>query len=68
MWLLTVVPRERVVRAAIFIGSVGLFLGAGGGILAVYRSSRFAGLGLMFAGSLIAFFGYLIPLIEPDPD
>ena len=68
MWLLTVAPRERVVRAAISIGSVGLFLGAGGGILAVYRSSRFAGLGLMFAGSLIAFFGYLIPLIEPDPD
>lgn len=68
MWLLTVAPRDRVVRAGIVIGSAGLLLGAGGGILAVYHSSRFAGLALMFAGSLIAFFGYLIPLIEPDPD
>jgi hypothetical protein len=68
MWLVTVAPRDRVVRAAIFIGSAGLVLGAAGGILAVYHSSRFPGLGLMFAGSLIAFFGYLIPLIEPDAD
>ena len=66
MWLVTVAPRRRVVRAGIFIGLVGLGLGAGGGILAVYHSSRFAGLALMFVGSLVAFFGYLIPLLEPE--
>jgi hypothetical protein len=66
MWLVTVAPRQRVVRAGIVVGLVGLGLGAGGGILAVYHSSRFAGLALMFVGSLVAFFGYLIPLIEPE--
>lgn len=66
MWLVTLAPRQRVVRAGIVIGLVGLALGAGGGILAVYHSSRFAGLALMFAGTLVAFFGYLIPLIEPE--
>jgi hypothetical protein len=65
MWLVTVAPRQRVVRAGIVIGLVGLALGAGGGVLAVYHPSRFAGLALMFAGTLVAFFGYLIPLIEP---
>jgi hypothetical protein len=67
MWLVTVTPRQRVVRAGIVIGLVGLALGAAGGILAVYHSSRFAGLALMFGGTLVAFFGYLIPLIEPEP-
>jgi hypothetical protein len=66
MWLVTVAPRQRVVRAGIVIGLVGLGLGAGGGILAVYHPSRLAGLTLMFLGSLVAFFGYLIPLIEPE--
>jgi hypothetical protein len=67
MWLVTVSPRERVVRAGIAIGLAGLVLGAAGGILAVYHASRFAGLALMFVGTLVAFFGYLLPLIEPDP-
>jgi len=67
MWLVTVAPRQRVVRVGIVIGLVGLALGAAGGILAVYHSSRFAGLALMFGGTLVAFFGYLIPLIEPEP-
>ncbi len=68
MWLVTVAPRHRVGRVGSVVGLVGLALGAGGGILAVYESSRFAGLALMFAGSLVAFFGYLIPLIEPESD
>jgi hypothetical protein len=67
MWLVTVSPRERIVRAGIVIGLAGLVLGAAGGILAVYHASRFAGLVLMFVGTLVAFFGYLLPLIEPDP-
>jgi hypothetical protein len=49
------------------IGLAGLALGAAGGILAVYHASRFAGLALMFVGTMVAFFGYLLPLIEPDP-
>jgi hypothetical protein len=67
MWLVTVSPRERIVRAGIVIGLAGLVLGAAGGILAVYHASRFAGLALMFVGTLVAFFGYLLPLVEPDP-
>jgi hypothetical protein len=67
MWLVTLSPRERIVRAGIVIGLAGLGLGAGGGVLAVYHASRFAGLALMFVGSLVAFFGYLLPLVEPDP-
>ena len=54
-------------RAGIVIGLAGLALGAGGGVFAVYHASRFAGLALMFVGSLVAFFGYLLPLVEPDP-
>ena len=68
MWLVTVSPRQRIVRAGIVIGLAGLALGAAGGILAVYQASRFAGLALMFVGTLVAFFGYLLPLIEPDPE
>ena len=67
MWLVTVSPRERIVRAGIVIGLAGLVLGAGGGVLAVYHASRFAGLALMSVGTLVAFFGYLLPLSEPDP-
>ena len=66
------VARDRVAPRAdracgITIGLAGLALGAGGGILAVYHASRFAGLALMFVGTLVAFFGYLLPLAEPDP-
>jgi len=66
MWLVTVAPRQRVVRGGIVIGLVGLALGAAGGIIAVYHSFRFCGLALMVAGTVVAFFGYLIPLIEPE--
>ena len=68
MWLVTVSPRERIVRAGIVIGLAGLVLGAAGGILAAYHASRLAGLALMFVGTLVAFFGYLLPLLEPDPE
>ena len=68
MWLVTVSPRQRIVRVGIVIGLVGLALGAAGGILAVYQASRFAGLALMFVGTVVAFFGYLLPLIEPDSE
>jgi hypothetical protein len=68
MWLVTVSPRQRIVRVGIVIGLAGLALGAAGGIVAVYQASRFAGLALMFVGTVVAFFGYLLPLIEPDSE
>ena len=36
MWLVTLSPPERIVRAGTVIGLAGLALGAGGGVLAVY--------------------------------
>ena len=45
-------------------GLVGLALGAGGGALTVSHSWRLAGMGLMFAGALLAFLSYVIPLAD----
>ena len=66
MFLVVAAPRGRMTRAGTLIGLAGLALGAGGGILAVYHPSRMAGLVLMLVGTVVAFFGYLIPLAEPE--
>ncbi len=66
MCLVLVAPRERIGHAGVVIGLAGLALGAGGGMLAAYHPSRFAGLVLMLVGTLVAFFGYLMPLAEPE--
>jgi hypothetical protein len=64
-----VVPRGgRVIVLGAGIGLGGLLLGAGGGMLAVYHPWRLAGLALMFVGSFIALFGFLVALHEPMPD
>ena len=47
-------------------------LGAGGGALTVSHTWRLTGMGLMFAGALVAFLAYVIPLADdsarvPDP-
>jgi hypothetical protein len=55
---------SRFVRLGAQIGLVGLILGAGGGILSVVQAWRLTGMGLMFAGALLAFFGYVIPLAD----
>ncbi len=55
---------SRFVRLGAQTGSVGLALGAGGGMLSVFHPWRLTGMGLMFAGALVAFFGYLIPLAD----
>jgi hypothetical protein len=55
---------SRFVRLGAQIGLVGLILGAGGGILSVSHAWRLSGMGLMFAGALLAFFGYVIPLAD----
>ena len=54
----------RIVRLGAQIGLVGLLLGASGGILAAFHPWRLTGMGLMLAGTFVAFFGYLIPLLE----
>jgi hypothetical protein len=54
----------RFVRLGAQIGLAGLSLGAAGGMLSVSHPWRLTGMGLMFVGALIAFFGYLIPLAE----
>ncbi len=66
--LVMVAPRQRLARAGVLIGLAGLLLGAIGGTLAAYHPSRVAGLLLMLVGTLVAFFGYLMPLAEPDED
>jgi len=55
---------SRIVRLGAQIGLVGLLLGAGGGILAAFHPWRLTGMGLMLVGTFVAFFGYLIPLLE----
>jgi hypothetical protein len=60
--LIAVLDGSRFERLGARIGLVGLILGAGGGMLSVSHPWRLAGMGLMFAGALLAFFGYVIPL------
>ena len=54
----------RFVRLGARAGMVGLALGGAGGALTVSHTWRLTGNGLMFAGALLAFFAYLIPLAE----
>ena len=54
----------RFARLGARAGLVGLVLGAGGGALTVWHAWRLTGLGLMFAGALVAFFAYVIPLAD----
>ena len=54
----------RFVRIGARAGLVGLVLGAAGGVLTVSHSWRLTGLGLMFAGALLAFLAYVIPLAD----
>jgi hypothetical protein len=62
--LVAVLDGTRFVRLGAQIGLVGLLLGAGGGTLSVSHPWRLTGMGLMFAGALLAFFGYVIPLAD----
>ncbi len=55
----------RIARIASFGGLIGVMLGGAGGLLAVDHGLRLAGMGVMFVASGIAFFAYLVPLIEP---
>jgi hypothetical protein len=62
--LIAVLDGSKFVRLGARIGLVGLILGAVGGTLTVSHPWRLTGMGLMFAGALLAFFGYVIPLAD----
>jgi hypothetical protein len=62
--LIAALNGSRFVRLGAQIGLVGLILGAGGGMLSVSHAWRLTGMGLMFAGALLAFFGYVIPIAD----
>jgi hypothetical protein len=62
--LLRVLDAPRLVRLGARLGLVGLMLGACGGALTVVHAWRLSGMGLMFAGALLAFFAYVIPLAD----
>jgi hypothetical protein len=55
---------DRVERIAAVSGLCGVVLGAVGGALCVSHPLRLLGMALMFVGVAVAFFGYLIPMID----
>jgi hypothetical protein len=67
---------SKFARLGAQIGLSGLALGAAGGMLSVSHSWRLTGMGLMFVGAIVGFFGYVIPLADiplkeaprPQPD
>src|SRR5580692_296494 len=56
--LLRALNGSKFVRLGARGGLVGVALGAGGGALTVSHSWRLTGMGLMFAGTLLAFLAY----------
>jgi hypothetical protein len=57
-------PIHRVDRVAAVSGLCGVLVGAFGGALCVSHPLRLLGMALMFLGVSVAFFGYLIPMID----
>ena len=55
---------HRVDRVAAVSGLCGVLVGAIGGALCVSHPLRLLGMALMFLGVSVAFFGYLIPMID----
>jgi hypothetical protein len=66
--LIRVLGGSKFVRLGAQIGLSGLVLGAAGGMLSVFHPWRLAGMGLMFVGALVGFFGYVIPLADIPAD
>lgn len=58
---------HRIERIAAVSGLCGVVIGAIGGALCVSHPLRLLGMALMFVGVAVAFFGYLIPMIETKP-
>ena len=59
--------RHRVDRIAAISGLCGVLVGALGGVLCAVHVLRLSGMALMFVGVSVAFFGYLIPMIDDAP-
>lgn len=55
---------QRVDRIAAISGLCGVLVGAVGGAMCAVHALRLSGMALMFVGVSVAFFGYLIPLID----
>ncbi len=55
---------HRIDRIAAVSGLCGVSIGAVGGVLCVSHALRLLGMALMFVGVSVAFFGYLIPMID----
>ncbi len=55
---------HRIDRVAAISGLCGMFVGALGGAMCVFHPRRLLGMALMFVGVSVAFFGYLIPMID----
>jgi hypothetical protein len=62
--LTRVLGGTKFARLGAQVGLGGLVLSAAGGMLTVSHSWRLTGMGLMFVGALVAFFGYVIPLAD----
>ena len=60
-------PSHRLDRVAAISGFCGILVGAAGGVLSVFHPLRLSGMALMFIGASVAFFGYLIPMIDDTP-
>lgn len=58
---------HRIDRVAAISGLCGMFVGALGGAMCVFHPLRLLGMALMFVGVSVAFFGYLIPMIDETP-
>lgn len=59
---------ERRARIGANAGFLGVVIAAAGGLFAVDHGLRLLGMALMFIGTGVAFFGYLVPLVEPQGD
>ncbi|MGA8295671.1 MAG: hypothetical protein WB770_01355 [Acidimicrobiales bacterium] len=59
---------RRIARIASIAGLAAIVLSGGGGLLSLDHSLRLAGMAVMFVGSGIAFFAYLVPLVETSGD
>jgi hypothetical protein len=55
---------SKFMRLGAQVGLGGLVLATAGGMLSVWHPWRLTGMGLMFVGALVAFFGYVIPLAD----
>jgi hypothetical protein len=56
----------RMYRIAAWVGLTGILIGGAGGPLATDHGVRLAGIALMFVGSMIGGFAYLIGMLEPE--